>query len=75
LQRFNHYLGEPDWLAQDIERYQKVTPEDIVKMMETYLVSDKRAVLFSLPRDKRGVEDMKKIKDSFIKTNSKGDAQ
>ena len=75
LQRFNHYLGKPDWLAQDIQRYQEVTPEGIIETMETHLVSTKRGVLFSIPRDKRGVEDMKKIKNSFIKTNKKGGSQ
>ena len=71
LQRFNHYLGEPDWLGKDLERYQNVTAEDIIQMMEIYLVPSQRAILFSLPQDEKGTEDLSKIKDSFIKTNTK----
>jgi predicted Zn-dependent peptidase len=71
LQRFNHYLGEPDWIGNDLERYQNVTPEDIIQMMEIYLVPNQRAVLFSLPQDEKDSEDMTQIKDSFIKTNTK----
>ncbi|MBL92422.1 MAG: peptidase M16 [Myxococcales bacterium] len=72
LQRFNHYTGEPDGLAADLERYRNVTSEKIIQMMEIYLTPKSRGVLFALPKS---ADDLKEIKSGFKKSGSKGEQQ
>lgn len=45
LQRYNLYLGDPGKLAWDIERYRKVTVEDLKKAADQYLTKNRVVVL------------------------------
>lgn len=49
LQSYNHFLGKPDWLAEDVARYQKVTTESLENAMRTHLATEKRAVQLAIP--------------------------
>jgi predicted Zn-dependent peptidase len=49
LQRYNHYIGDPGWLAQDLGRYQKVTPEDLKKFTTETLAPQKRVIVHAVP--------------------------
>ena len=51
LQRYNHYLGQPDYLAQDLARYQNVTPEGIQDVINNYLTKEKMAKLIVMPEE------------------------
>ncbi|MBN2360528.1 MAG: insulinase family protein [Deltaproteobacteria bacterium] len=49
LQTYNHFVGDPGYLARDLERYRKVTRDDIVKFAREVLANDKRAVVIAVP--------------------------
>ena len=49
LQSYNHYLGEPDSLAFDVERYRKVTPDSIAKIVTSHLLPTQCATLIATP--------------------------
>lgn len=50
LQTYNHYFGDPGWLAQDIARYRAVTPDAVKALVATTLTRDKRVVLIAVPK-------------------------
>jgi zinc protease len=49
LNAYNHYLGTPDYLQQDVARYRAVTPASIQAFAKTYLTSSSRAVVHAVP--------------------------
>jgi predicted Zn-dependent peptidase len=57
LQRYNHYLGDTDYLGKDLKRYQDVSPESIQKLISSYLTADKAAKLILLPEESSKGED------------------
>jgi predicted Zn-dependent peptidase len=53
LQLYNHYLGHPDKLSWDLDRYRKATPEAIRAVVAKYLVPDKFVTVITTPKEKR----------------------
>jgi zinc protease len=49
LNRYNHYLGTPDFLSKDIQRYRAITPDSVKKLAQQYLKSNSRAVIHGIP--------------------------
>jgi len=49
LNAYNHYLGTPDYLQQDVARYRAVTPASVQAFAKTYLTSSSRAVVQAMP--------------------------
>ena len=49
LNAYNHYLGTPDYLQQDIARYRAVTPATVQTFAKTYLMGNARAVVHAVP--------------------------
>ncbi len=49
LNAYNHYLGTPDYLQQDIARYRAVTPASVQEFAKSYLASNTRAVVHAVP--------------------------
>jgi zinc protease len=49
LNRYNHYLGTPDFLSKDIQRYRAITPDSVKKLAQQYLKSNVRAVVHGIP--------------------------
>ncbi|MCL5288001.1 MAG: insulinase family protein [Acidobacteria bacterium] len=49
LNRYNHYLGTPDFLSQDIQRYRVATPDSVKKLAQQYLRANARAVVHGIP--------------------------
>jgi zinc protease len=49
LNEYNHYLGTPDYIAQDLGRYQKATTTSIRAFAEAQLKPNARVVLYGLP--------------------------
>jgi len=45
LQRYNHYLDDPDRLTWDLDRYRKVTPEAVREVARGYLDPDQAVVI------------------------------
>jgi len=49
LNSYNHYLGTPDYLAKDIERYRTASGESIQAFARDQLVASARVVLHAVP--------------------------
>ena len=52
LNMYNHYLGRPDYLAQDLGRIRQVTPADVKAFAGKYLGKSGRVVIFGVPGEK-----------------------
>jgi zinc protease len=50
LQRFNHYLGDPDKLSWSLERYRTTTPDKIRATAAKYLVPDHVVTVITNPK-------------------------
>jgi zinc protease len=49
LNLYNHYLGTPDYLAQDIARRRRVTPDSARQFAQQYLRNNARVVVHGVP--------------------------
>jgi predicted Zn-dependent peptidase len=49
LANYEMYLGDANLVNTEIERYLKVTKEDIQRVAKEYFVKDNRVVLYYLP--------------------------
>jgi zinc protease len=52
LNSYEHYLGNPGYLAQDVERYRRVTPASVKAFADKYLQKNSRVVVFGVPGQK-----------------------
>ena len=50
LNAYNQYTGDPGFLAQDIQRYQDVTPQSVQTIAQNILQTAKRAVVTTVPK-------------------------
>jgi predicted Zn-dependent peptidase len=50
LQAYNHYLGDPDRITWDFDRYRKTTPEKIRAVAAKYLLPDRMVTAVTLPK-------------------------
>lgn len=57
LQAYNHFLGDPDRLAWDLARYDRVDAEEVQRFARTDLAPDRRVVLHAVPVETRGAEE------------------
>ena len=53
LNSYEHYLGTPDYLRQDIERYRTASVQTIKAFAVEYLQPTRRVVLFATPGEKK----------------------
>jgi zinc protease len=49
LNQYNHYVGDPGYLAQDIARYRAVTPASVRAFAQQYLAPTARVVVHGVP--------------------------
>src|SRR4030088_970416 len=49
LNQYNHYLGTPDYLAQDLARYRSATVDSIRKFAQEQLKPNARVVVYGIP--------------------------
>ena len=52
LQRYNHYLGNPDSIGTDLDRYRKSNPEKVRATAARFLGKQNRAEIVTLPAAK-----------------------
>ena len=52
LANYHVYYGNANLINEEIERYRKVTREDLRRVAQTYLTPDNRVILQYLPKDK-----------------------
>jgi zinc protease len=72
VQRYHHYLGQTEYVQQDLARYQSVTPEKIQNLVAQYFTADKMSKLVVLPEDQKEPDS---TKDSESTPSNEGDAQ
>jgi zinc protease len=53
LNMYNHYTGDPGYLPKDIERYARVTPADVQRVVRDHLRKDARLVVLAVRGDKK----------------------
>jgi zinc protease len=49
LNLYNHYVGTPDYLTEDIMRRRRVTPESVRQFAQRYLAPNARVVVHGIP--------------------------
>ena len=49
LNAYNHYLGTPDYLQQDVARYRAVTPASVQAFAKSYLTTNSRVIVHAVP--------------------------
>jgi zinc protease len=49
LNQYNHYLGSPDYLEQDLERYRAATPQSVKQIVASALAKNGRVVVQGVP--------------------------
>ncbi len=49
LQGYNHYLGQTDWIAKDLQRYRAATPEAVRDTVARWLRPDAQAFVLTMP--------------------------
>jgi zinc protease len=54
LHRYNHYVGTPDYIRQDLERYTKSSPEKVQKLASEYLQPERRLDILTVPATQEG---------------------
>ncbi len=52
LASYTAYYGDPSLINTELDKYLKVTKEDILRVAKKYLDTDKRIVLIYMPKDK-----------------------
>ncbi len=52
LNQYNHYLHNPDFLAQDLARYERTTTADLKRVANQQLQFNQRVVVYGLPGKK-----------------------
>jgi zinc protease len=55
LSYYNYLTGQPDYLAQDLARYDALTTATVQRAARTYLAGTPRVVLTIVPEGKRSV--------------------
>ncbi len=53
LQSYNHFVGEPNYVAQDLARYESVTPEAVKQFAQDTLRPGARVILHAVPPARR----------------------
>jgi zinc protease len=61
LNEYNHYLGDPGYLARDLGRYERATTADLRRVAEEELKPNARVVVYGLP-GKKVVDDVRKTR-------------
>src|SRR4029450_6434945 len=58
LNRYNHYLGTPDYLDKDIQRYRTATQDAVKAFAATYLDPKTRVVVHGVPGQQKLAPDV-----------------
>ncbi len=53
LSYYNYFAGTPEWIGQDIARYEKLTSADVQRVAKQYLLSQPKIILTVVPDGKK----------------------
>ena len=54
LARYDHFVDEPNYITQDLDRYRKSSPEKIRSYVNKHLTKSQRAEIVTMPAEKGG---------------------
>ena len=54
LQGYNHFVGTPDYITGDLDRYRKTTPDKIKEVAAKFLTQPGRVEIITMPAGKGG---------------------
>ena len=57
LQRYNHYLGDPNWVANDLKRYLDITKESVSEWAQKTINNKHRVTVIVKPKAAAKVAD------------------
>lgn len=57
LQTYNHHVGNPDYITQDLDRYRKSSPQKVQEIARQHLIKDKRLEFLTQPATKKPGKD------------------
>lgn len=63
LNQYNHYLGNPGYLPEDLQRYNKATVDSVHQLAEQHLQDNQRVVIYAV-KGKKQIEDVPKTPES-----------
>ena len=69
LNQYNHFLGNPGYLASDLERYRKATPGSLQSLARGKLARTARVVIYGVPGEK-AVDDVPRTASNAQKTST-----
>jgi predicted Zn-dependent peptidase len=52
LQSYNHFVGDPDYITQDLDRLRKSSPEQVRDLAKQYLDPERRVEVLTVPAGK-----------------------
>ncbi len=52
LNQYNHFLGDPGFLARDLARYRNATPDSLQSLTQARLLPNARVVVYGIPGEK-----------------------
>src|SRR5438094_2360906 len=58
LNYYNQYTGDPGYLPKDVERYRRVTPDDVRRVIAKWLPKNARVVAYAERGDKKLAPDL-----------------
>ena len=58
LNYYNQYTGDPGYLPKDVERYRRVTPDDVRRVVAKWLPKNARVVAYAERGDKKLAPDL-----------------
>jgi len=58
LNHYNQYTGDPGYLPKDVERYRRVTPDDVRRVVAKWLPKNARVVAYAERGDKKLAPDL-----------------
>jgi zinc protease len=58
LNYYNQYTGDPGYLPKDVERYRRVTPDDVRSVVAKWLSKNSRAVIYAERGEKKLAPDL-----------------
>ena len=63
LNQYNHYLGNPGYLPQDLQRYNSATIDSVHQLAAQHLQDNQRVVIYAI-KGKKQIEDVPKTPES-----------
>src|SRR5262249_38701420 len=58
LNHYNQYTGDPGYLPRDVERFRRVKPDDVKRVVAKWLPKNARVIVYAEPGEKKLAPDL-----------------